>query len=199
MSAQGSEGWSRARSDNPASSVVVSGLSHVLSSSRCLPTPSPAAPPHTRYPCSWLGVPSTRNGCQPHLGPLLFLGVFRWSLWESLRSEESYLLPRAPSADTRGGQFPGTAVCVRQLGAWPVATPAGVCGLIRHCFPRLGSSGRWGIQVMRVCALLSFRHPGSSDPTCPGIMVLCVWLSERTRCLGCDHVLCLLPPTLPNR
>ena len=46
--AQGSEGWCRARSDNPADSMVVSGFSCVLSSSRCLLlssiTPSPA--PH---------------------------------------------------------------------------------------------------------------------------------------------------------
>lgn len=102
-------------------------------------------------------------------------------------SEESYLLPRAPSADTQSGRLARKpAVSEAQLGVWQGMSPTYAYGRIKSCFLFLG--GVWGggrDALMRVYGPVSFggvwgfQHPASSDLLYPGNLALACAFREN--------------------
>lgn len=71
-------------------------------------------------------------------------------------SEESYLLPRAPSADTQGGRLARKPVVSEaQLGVWQGMSPTYAYGSVKSCFLFLGGVGGRS-ALMRVHGPVSF-------------------------------------------
>lgn len=124
--------------------------------------PTPGPPPRTPYPCKSVGVPSAQGGCHPHLGALPILALSRSLLQERLWLERGYLLPRAPSADTRqGGRFAGKTTGFGGSTAGCLAgRVSSACGLTRQGL-------RWGGRALatRVHGLAALGVPrGPPDP-----------------------------------
>lgn len=71
-------------------------------------------------------------------------------------SEESYLLPRAPSADTQGGRLARKPVVSEaQLGVWQGMSPTYAYGSVKSCFLFLGGVGGRS-ALMRLHGPVSF-------------------------------------------
>lgn len=159
--------------------------------------PTPGPPPRTPYPCKSVGVPSAQGGCHPHLGALPFLAVSRSLLQERLWLERGYLLPRAPSADTRQAgrtirwknhrfrrqhSWVSGRACFLRLQSDPSGAAVGGQGTCDACpWPRgprgpQGPSGSSDLAVPRVLAPARARQREPGPPSSQYDKVLCVSL-----------------------
>lgn len=115
-----------------------------------VPPPQPHHPHTHPSPCKLVSfcTEGTPSPLKPPAVPCCLQVFLQKSMW----SEESYLLPRAPSADTQGGRLARKPVVSEaQLGDWQGMSPTYACGLIKSCFLFLGAVGGGGAEYTDVC------------------------------------------------
>lgn len=186
MSRSGSKGWYRTRSDNPLSSVVIFThlfLSWCLFLSRITTQPWPPPPKlplhigGVFFCTGWTPAP-LRTPAFP-----CFLQIFSTGKY-CLLSEDSYLLPRAPSADTVAGWFSGKAAGFR-------STAGSLAGHVlclslwseQRLFPSLGLG--WGCVWYRWCVFMASCASGGPEGGALGILALLTSKRPGTLVFAC--------------